>query len=352
MSMDHNEAVISLLQKCVEAFPVIILGSGASCAHGVRGMGPLCEHLLKSVVPEDSADTTTWDNFKTAVTQNGDLELSLQKSQLSSRLLDQVVCRTRDIILEDDLKVFNQLLESTLILPLSRLFQHLFRSTHQTLSVVTTNYDRIAEYAADQASAAAYTGFSEGYLKRFIAPSNSNRTTRGVRTVNIWKVHGSLDWFCDQSDVPKGIYGVNQPPQGHRPLMVTPGIYKYEQTHHEPFRTIMTQADDALSTARGFVCIGYGFNDVHIEPKLVQRVRAQQVPIAILAKSLTPKAKQFVTNCSHDRFIAIEESPRGSRVFYPGAPNGVEITASNLWGLDGLLNCILGTKSGAGNGYI
>lgn len=58
-------------------------------------------------------------------------------------------------------------------------------------------------------------------------------------------------------------------PTGYTPLIVPPGKEKYSTTHEEPYRTIIEEADKEFKRAGSFLCIGYGFNDSHIQPKLI-----------------------------------------------------------------------------------
>ena len=105
--------------------------------------------------------------------------------------------------------------------------------------------------------------------------------------VDIWKVHGSIDWFRGQDDSIYSLPSIILPPEGYKPAIVTPGIDKYRQTHEEPFRTIITGADAAIEAGNSFFCVGYGFSDEHIQPKLVDRCKRQGKSIVVLAKKLT-----------------------------------------------------------------
>ena len=60
-------------------------------------------------------------------------------------------------------------------------------------------------------------------------------------------------------------------PVTFEPLIVTRGVSKYERTHDEPFRSAIQGADAALDAASSFLCVGYGFRDHHIQPKIVER---------------------------------------------------------------------------------
>lgn len=119
------------------------------------------------------------------------------------------------------------------------------------------------------------------------------------------------------------------------PLIVTPGLNKYEKTHSDPFRTIINGADDALKNASAFLCIGFGFRDQHIQPKIIERCKEQNVPIIVLAKSLTEEAKKFLMKNIENNYMGIEEFGDQSKVYSSDNPNGVEIAKADLWTLCG-----------------
>lgn len=337
---EGRELAIKIASDCIAEVPVMVLGSGASCAYGIRGMYPLSEYLIEKVEPVDD-DAECWDTFKAELEQHSDLEEALQKVTVSDRLHRQIVVHTRQMILEDERSIYDSLVVGETILGLSRLFRHLFRSTHRVLDVVTTNYDRLVEYAACQATCRCNTGFSDGALRHFhCQKSDTNHYTRhaNFRCVDVWKVHGSIDWFQDAATSPMGLLDQAILPETFSPLIVTPGVAKYSRTHQEPFRSVISFADGALSTARGFLCVGYGFSDDHIEPKLIQRSSDLKPPIIILARTLRPGAKDFLSQRMHSKVVAFEKDGDGTRAYTERHTGGVLFENEDLWSLEGLLN--------------
>ncbi|QDV81044.1 SIR2 family protein [Botrimarina mediterranea] len=337
------EALIKFAQKCLESMPVVVLGSGASIPYGIGGMGDLQKHLLSNVTPE-TGEESAWKTFTDSVAATNDLEQSLQETTLPPTLIRSIVNQTRAHILAGDLAVFEHLVADPKTLQLSRLFRHLFDSTHNTLSVVTTNYDRLAEYAADAAGYSHETGFSSGFYRSFLSATSRDSGVRRQRTIEVWKVHGSIDWFQDESQVALALPFGDTFPQTLKPLLVTPGTTKYEQTHQEPFRSIMTQADFALENASGYLCNGYGFNDIHIQPKLVQRVRTHSTPIVILARTLTQNARNFLADCHASQFLALEWHKDGTTAYSREEPSGVLLPDVSLWDFPHFLDAVFGTN--------
>jgi hypothetical protein len=323
--------------------PVIVLGSGASIPYGVGGMGDLQTHLLATISPAP-VDKSAWNTFKESLRSTNDLEQSLQETTLPASIVHLIVRETRASILNADLAVFKEVVAKPQLLQLSRLFRHLFDSTHNTLSVVTTNYDRLAEYAADAAGFSHDTGFSSGFYRSFKSAASGRDSVSRQRTVRVWKVHGSVDWYLDESQVALALPFENDFPDSLTPLLVTPGTTKYEQTHQEPFRSIITQADLALDTAPGYLCIGYGFNDIHIQPKLVQRVRAHSTPIVILARTLSKNARHFLTGCHAADFLALEMHESGTKAYCREEPDGMQLPDLSLWDFSHFLDTTFGNN--------
>lgn len=334
-------------QTALSAAPVIILGSGASAAHGVPGMGALAAHLVALTPPSiwTPAEEAEWATFVDRLRSGADLESALQSIRPTDRQTRFIAAATRDFLVPFDLAVLGELLRDRRALPLTRLYQHLFDSTHMTIDVVTPNYDRLAEYAADAAEASTFTGFGYGYLQTRAKASNTRVTVNGrpMRTVAIWKVHGSLDWFQDDNNQNVGVRSAAETPATYTPLMITPGIDKYRQTHGEPFRTIISCSDAAMEKARAFLCIGYGFNDEHLQTKLVERCEQDAVPLVVITKELSATARSFLTGGRCRRYLAIEDGPTGAIAYMHDSPAGFDLD-SPLWRLADFLSHVTGTR--------
>ena len=334
-------------QTTLSATPVLVLGSGASAAHGVPGMAALAMHLTLQSPPADwtTAENQEWISFLAHLRSGADLENALQEVRPTERQTRFIAVSTRLFLLSSDIAVLRAVLSDRRTLPLSRLYRHLFDSTHTTIQVVTPNYDRIAEYAADAAEFATFVGFSGGYLQTMSRGQRprASMDSRQSRTVEIWKVHGSLDWFEDNSGQAVSVKGAFEVPDSFSPLMITPGLDKYRLTHGEPFRTIIGCSDKALESARAYFCIGYGFNDSHVQTKLIERCNRDSVPLVVITKELTGAAKKFLVGGRCHRYLAIEENSAGARIYMHSVPGGFDVPQA-LWRLDKFLDHMIGTQ--------
>ncbi len=272
-----------------------------------------------------------------------DLESALEGKTLPLCLLEQIVVLVWKCVNEKDMALMYVVASNNREIALGQLLSGMFNSTQSELNVVTTNYDRVAEYACNAMGILFQTGFAPGYVQHWESSEQVKffNRHRKSRVVKIWKVHGSLDWFRTTDDRIVGLPVFDLPFDKFIPLIVTPGLNKYEKTYQDPFRTTINGADNALRNASAFLCIGFGFRDKHIQPKVIEKCREKNTPIVVLARKLTKEAKEFLENNAGSSYLGIEESDNGSKIYTPDNPNGVQTTEKNLWSLSGFNELVL-----------
>lgn len=337
------ERIAKLAQSCFQRSPVIVLGSGASVPHNIRGMGPLADFVMEQIQPAGDDEFEACALLDANLKAGAGLEEALQLTDAPPSLVEKIVRLAWQMITEDDLRVQDRAARGEETFPLSVLFAGLFRSANNTIHVVTPNYDRLVEYATDVAGFVHFTGFTPGLIRHREGADeiSISRGKHPARAVRIWKVHGSLDWFVDDQGVVKALPLSSSVPNGFTPLIVTPGVSKYQRTHDEPFRSAIRGADEALNTADAFLCVGYGFRDEHIQPKLVERCRQRNVPVVVLARSLTEEARTFLANNAGPAYLGIEEHDGGTRVYSPEIPDGMHFPGIDLWSFDAFNRMVL-----------
>ena len=265
------------------------------------------------------------------------------KSKEEFTLLQKIVRETWNCVNEKDAEVFFGLAKDPAAFPMGRILSALFQSTNVAVHVVTTNYDRVIEFACNSAGLLFNTGFTPGYLQTWQVSGGLGFMVGGkpTRLVKIWKVHGSLDWFQTADETVVGLPVFQLPDETHLPMIVTPGLNKYEKTHQDPFRSTINGADAALRGASAFLTIGFGFRDQHIHPKIIQRCKEKNVPIVVLARTLTDEAKSFLECSAGQNYIGIEsDNAEGSRAYTKDHPNGFYIPDRELWSTEGFMSLV------------
>ncbi|WP_409313931.1 SIR2 family protein [Pseudomonas putida] len=320
--------------------PVIILGSGASAAHGMSGMGALAKHLVAEtdIFGLSPAELEAWGKFCQLLKDKVDLESALHKVDASNTLTARIIKSTWALINAEDSKIFQDSLQNNAMFPLSRLLEHMFRTSLKLINIVTTNYDRLAEYACDQGRIHHYTGFTHGYFRQLATATEIT----APRRANIWKVHGSLDWFQSPLDDTVAFSVSQNIPDNYEPQIVTPGAQKYQKTHLEPFRSIINSADTAINEAGSYLCIGYGFNDEHIQPKLMAKCLRQKTPITIITYELSESAKKLILDGKAQNYLAIERGETDDQsIVYSSLSDAPFTVEKNIWSLEGYLSLIM-----------
>ena len=310
--------------------------------HGLPSMDDLRKHLLDNVTPSCGDETRVWPEVKESLDRGDHLEKALEGKSIPKSLLDKMVVETWKCVCEKDKQLFIKSINNRYSFALSNILKALFQSTNNLIDIVTTNYDRVVEYACNSAGIICLTGFTPGYfqdrenaekLKVFLGGHQA-------RTVRIWKVHGSLDWFAREDGTVVGLPIFEFPDARLVPEIITPGLNKFERTHQEPFRSLISGADRALEEASSYLCVGFGFRDPQIEPKLIEKCRKNNIPVVVLAHTLTDEAKSFLKDKSGDRYLGIEKAESGSRAYCADFPDGKLIEKPDLWSLEGFTSLV------------
>ncbi|MEK6153895.1 SIR2 family protein [Flavobacteriaceae bacterium 3-367] len=337
------ENLLKQIQEWTNRGPTIVLGSGASAPYGLPSMWALGEYLKFEISFVAKEDTSQFEEFKAQLDKLGDLELALQAITVRPNVLRAIVHKTWDLVNKKDHEAYEYFINEQFSFPLGDLLKHLIYPTDQKVSIVTTNYDRLAEYAASAAGAFICTGFTQNYFGAFSNSIHQNnlKVLRGFSgQVNIWKVHGSLDWFQTKNEESKHLPLRQKIPKAMKPSIVTPGLSKYLETHLEPYRTILSQADIELENANGFLCIGYGFNDSHVQQKLITQIKANK-PIIVLTKQLTEQTKKAILDNGVKDYALIEEAGTDDTRIYSSLEKDPLIFKSKMyWSLDQYLKLI------------
>ena len=65
-----------------------------------------------------------------------------------------------------------------------------------------------------------------------------------------------------------------------------------------------------VARASAFLCIGYGFNDDHLQPLMMERCTRPEVPLVLITKEISLTAHRFLKSGRCSRYVALEEVPK------------------------------------------
>jgi len=168
--MDLHDIKVRLQEHLSDGL-VTIVGSGLSCAEGLPGMGELATYLLAHVGNGlTGADATAWASTAPLITTKG-LEAALLAAPPTPAIESAISAATGKLIAERERTVISEVFAGTRKLRLTRLLAHLVKPP-TGLTIVTTNYDRLVEIAAEEADIGADTMF----IGRFAGQLNEHES--------------------------------------------------------------------------------------------------------------------------------------------------------------------------------
>lgn len=323
--MELHELKLMLQQHLTDGL-VVIVGSGLSCAEGLPGMSDLATHLDKNLPNElVGPDLDCWNKISPLLPDHG-LEAALLAIAPTPRVEAAIVARTVELVGSRERQVIAEIFSAKRKLRFTRLLNHLLKPG-AGLPVVTTNYDRLVEIASEEAGLGVdtlFVGNFAGELNEAESRLSFCRevTLRGrsvqyrFRTrVNVYKPHGSLDWYHREGKPVRYLGDLDAPR-----LLITPGLNKFRNGYESPFDRHRERANQAIDKASRYLVIGYGFNDDHLETHLTPRIKAG-VPALLLTRDLSENAKGLIAGCHNVIAVsrAVVGGVTGSTVYAAGA---------------------------------
>lgn len=299
---------------------VIIVGSGLSCAEGLPSMWHLGEKLKQEMPSKISNENLKiWHEIAACLESDG-LEGALLKHPANDAIESVIIKITAKYVLNEEQKAINRCISENKKLKFSYLFPHISSCTPKMVRVITTNYDRLIEFAAeyedwgvDSMMVGRYWGrYNPDLSKKLLVEKvvSSGKIPRLVyrNHIKIYKPHGSLDWFMAGNTPMTSCIGAME-----EPLIITPGVGKYKKGYGQPFDVHREQGNRAIDSASAILCIGYGFNDDHLQTHLTTKIKSG-IKTLILTRGLSDNARKVVCESSNCKALIFNKNPRGTIV--------------------------------------
>lgn len=356
LSPDLPEEFFNEIQDIFRKGPVLLVGSGFSCGYGLPSMGDLAEHLANTVddVLTTAEARNAWAQAIDAI--KGNLEAGLNNIPLGAAGWTEIVSAIRSetarLILEKTVAAESRILQEKTDeghAP-SRLLKWLFDGSPQNsegIHVITTNYDTLLELFCDLAGLPLDTGFTgfrwrkprprpifqNHYNQIWVAEKRQQRFDyRLCKTVRLYKPHGSISWLTTD----EGPMEVLNDAATTGRAIVVPGPSKYQDALvNRLFDEMRTAMNTALANAQTLLCIGFGFNDDHLQGVIKDRLAAG-MPAIIVTRDPTPNIEQLLGE--HPHVIAIFKDGDGSVCRWNGS---MLPCPESLWQLDDFLRKFL-----------
>lgn len=326
----ERDDIFRAIQTAVEDPPLLMIGSGSSAPYGLPGMQELGEHLLKELDSKYYGESC-WIAFRENLLAGQDLETALSDITFPPNILNDVKWETWSLISSRDFELFGRILFGHEELALSKLLKKFYQAHPQKIDIITTNYDRVIEYACDLAQLPVANGFYGCYHKHF------DKEFPLQESVNLVKVHGSLDVFCDTHGVAVSVPMLQKRVPGLVPEIITPGASKYAAVLTGTPRQLLGAADERIGRAQSFLCIGYGFNDAQIQENILAKARAG-ISVVVLTKEVSDHAAHLLANNAQN-YISIQEGKEKDTTEVC-INRETEILDGTFWTVDGFMKII------------
>jgi hypothetical protein len=151
----------------------------------------------------------------------------------------------------------------------------------QRLKLFTTNYDLAFEQAASNIGFVVIDGFEYSNPSYFnpmwfnydIVNRGQSLNNEGAYLPNVfqlYKMHGSVDWRKVNGRIRK----TSADSKNGEPVFIYPSSSKYQTSYEPPYLDMMSSFLEAVKKPRtGVLCLGFGFNDNHINNALTMALR-------------------------------------------------------------------------------
>lgn len=332
------DTIKKIIQDFFQEGTVTIVGSGLSLAEGIPGMGDLAKELMTKIpkMLKKADDKKIWNRIDKDLASGIGLESALHNTKPNVNIEECIRKVTAIYIGKADKKVFEDIVRNGNDLRFSEYLQR-FNIRNQGMTVITTNYDRLIEYACEINGIMVDTLFTGKYLARFKPDQSKYSSCIGVQKrngkgttlqyaprVTVLKPHGCLSWHLING-IPYSLANYSLEDS----LIITPGLNKYREGYSVPFDSHRAQANSEIDKAQRYIIIGYGFGDDHLETHLIQQLHLGKSAL-ILTHSLSPKAEKLVKECKNITAIC-HTNCKDSKIVTAGGEN--ILLGVNLWDL-------------------
>ena len=327
---------------CLNRNPALIFGSGASMSLELPSMNDLVAEIHSKIKFKNlsEVDKIEWKQFLLRFALTDNFEKSLKSIQPSIDLSNEIRAITWKYINPRDRDALRAIENGEKEMPHPELFKYLYHENGEPISAITTNYDRLLEYAA----ILCRFDYSKIFKRedRVLLEQISNVTA--IRDVDdfeikILKVHGCLDWFYNKLDNLEVKESKKKIPLGLRPCIVGPGTRRQTVSSTEPFKTVIEEVKSVFKTSRAFVTIGYGFRDKHIHRSLVRRWK-KRIPLMVFTKECTRELDKLISKNIDQLFLILEEDEQGTLIRTNLYPEGRLLKGFNLWNFSEFMKII------------
>ena len=354
-----EEGAIKAIRDFFHDKPFVVFGTGMSCAlDPVFGMPALETELSQNFDPvhKSPVHEQQWTKVLDSLKSGNSLETALD-NVTDSELLRCITNATGRFVASIDQRYALRIANGESTWPATALFERLVNTLPEgdpILHVLTPNYDTLFEHACDSAGICYSSGFIGGLERRldWRAVDQSLHVEQMVsygrrvkyvgkrrKHVRLYKVHGSLNYFFHRNAVVENDSWMWNAPTFSNRVLITPGISKY-QTLQEYRQELQKFADTEIEKANRFLFLGYGFNDIHIETYIKQKLTAQACQGLIVTRDSNQRIEDLLKQAENLWLVCKPQGngQDGTRIFNKRFPDWLDLPNKRLWDIETFSN--------------
>lgn len=324
--LEEKGAIEEIQKELLQVFDVqnlsFLFGAGCS-SHVVEGeevgipvMAPMAEEFYSKL--EDKDKTYLTDIIKINITDDlykNNLEKFLEVLFSYKYLME---CRKDG----EELKKINSLIHTTKEFIFSKcictheevikIYEQFYRKlvyrdkNLAKTNIFTTNYDLFNERALDQLGIIFSNGFS-GVIERYFNPAvfnyafaeqmdlSNNKWNVIDNFIYLYKLHGSISWFEDESS--KHLFKIKElqvPVFGDTNVMIYPTPVKQNASFGSPYSDLFREFQKKLMLNNNIlVTVGYSFSDEHINNLIYQALTIPAFRLIIIGHDEAKNIKKL-----------------------------------------------------------
>ncbi len=356
-----KEIAYSKLQAFFDDKPMVLFGTGTSCAIDSRfGMAALKEHLFTEIPKQSLTETQKkeWDGVVTFLQFSNDFEKAMDAIN-DSELIQLITNKTAAFLIQIEQQYAIKILKGELEWPAIALFKRLvdgLPETDRKLHVATPNYDLLAEYAFEQANIPYLTGFIGGicrlldwkqceravtYVEAVPKGRKIGKVTKFKKHIRLYKVQGSLNTFKLNDEIVENNAWINNVPAGVERMMPT-GTSKVEWLYQN--RELLGTFDNAVRDHSSFLFLGLEFNDSQLNKTLKTKLKNQKTPGLIIIRDSNESVEGFLNECDNLWLVCKHQdnNNESTRIYNKQYKEGLYLEDKAIWKIENFTREILG----------
>lgn len=220
-------------------------------------------------------------------------------------------------------------------------------------NIFILNYDTLIEASLEELQIPYVDGF-RGANRAYFDASTLDQVNASEGVFRVFKLHGSTNWIRDVYGTVRRVVEAPSSSSDTR-VMIYPSEQKYLQTQFGAYEVLLNRFRQVLrspSRNNTLVCLGYSFNDDHINEAIIDAACDKTVNLTVIAflgaddgnlKEQQSRLEAFTARCRANVNFYV-----GNRFFVGDAlslQESEELLTMDLWRFEHMVEYIAGVKS-------